>query len=140
MSACNANNCKGPPTQCPERVGLEDKLLVASGAKTLAEVVNGCPLTVDWLLALRRGGMIDTTCTSTLQINRIINQGLNPTKACFSEDNSTSGTSVSTSADILRQLRFKLMADPSSLPDQNVAADLQLYYPQIKDFYTSGIK
>jgi hypothetical protein len=140
MSACNANNCKGPPTRCPENVGLEDKLLVASGAKTLAEVVNDCPLTVGWLVALRRGGMIDTTCTSTLHINRIINQGLNPTKACFSEDNRTSGTSVSTSADILRQLRFKLMANPSSLPDPAAAADLQLYYPQINDFYTSRTK
>jgi hypothetical protein len=140
VDACIGDQCRGKPTLCAGDVGLDDKLLVAKGSKLLADLVDDCPMTDGWLRALRRAGLLDTTCTSTLQINRVLNDGLGPTEVCFSDPLADRQEMVTTSADVVRQLRRVLTADPQAVPSQDFLAELALYFPTIATFYINRVK
>jgi hypothetical protein len=70
---CSANSCNITPTQCSGDVGLADKLALAKGDISFEEVYTQCPANFRWIRALRRAGLVDTTCTSAYQINNILN-------------------------------------------------------------------
>lgn len=105
---CAEHDCQMTETECPYYVGLADKLAVASGSMTLQQAQTLCPLSFEWLLALRRAGLIDTSCTSTMQINRIMADPTLLDAACYPLDLSMMDLPAATPDDAVRYLRQHL--------------------------------
>lgn len=68
ISACEGLACD-TKTNCESQVGLQDKLAVAKGEITLDSLVARCEPAPEWVMALRRSGVVDTSCSGTLQMN-----------------------------------------------------------------------
>lgn len=65
---CAEKGCQSPSAPCPE-LSMEDKLAVAKGKLALSDLIAQCEITPAWAVALRRAGVVDTRCTSTLQVS-----------------------------------------------------------------------
>ncbi len=129
LSACKNIDCTEDKTICPTRVGLADKLRLAGGDVTLADIVNTCKISFDWILALRRAGLLDTTCSSTLQVNRITGDPSRFEEPCFGSNFSVLAEPA-VSNDLVRLIQQKgiITLDGESLKV------LARSYPKAADF------
>ena len=105
---CARHDCQLTETHCPDRIGLADKLAVASGSMTLQQAQALCSPSFEWLRALRHAGLVDTSCTSTMQINRTMADPALLDAACYPPDLSLMDLPAATSADAVRYLRKHL--------------------------------
>lgn len=69
---CSTGACEQAPTVCPGEVGLGDKLRLVTGQMELSDLAALCPPSPEWVLSLRRAGVIDTSCTASFQVNRAL--------------------------------------------------------------------
>ncbi len=111
---CGDYDCTGDISECAGYVGLADKLAIAEGTTTLAEVQSACPISPGWILGLRRAGLVDTACTSTLAVNRAMADPASLGTACYPADFDASSLPGIASADYPRLLRAHGVADLSS--------------------------
>ena len=102
---CDDLDCSVGETVCENHVGLGDKLALSRGDMTLDTLIGKCPVTRDWVLALRRAGVVDTSCSLTLQLNaaridtRVLTQG------CFPGDTQLRDYDAFTPSDAVTFLR-----------------------------------
>ncbi len=127
---CSVRGCEISKTECDTDVGLEDKLAIARGDISFETVYAKCPLSFEWLKTLRRVDLIDTMCSSTRQINHIMNKPEAIGEPCFSATgdslDSYRGDSPST---VVRFLRFLYRRENAiSL------SDIEIDY--IRNYYT----
>ena len=93
----------------------------------LQAVQSSCPETFEWLRSLRRAGLIDTTCSSSFQINGVL-QGLLPLDApCFDPQRGLGPFSVASPTDTVRFLRQTRGMQPDAATLGVVAG----YFPEI---------
>lgn len=134
--ACLTHDCSADQTKCPTSVGLSDKLRVATGSISLADFQRTCVVSFEWITALRRAGLVDTTCTSSLQINRAMTSPETLNAPCFGADFDFSSLPVISSGDIPRLIRSRGVAGLDQLGPGNVAA-MQDAFPQTAAFLSS---
>ncbi len=110
-NACETIGCTADKTICPTRVGLADKLRLVRGQATLATIAYICEISsdrerIEWIRALRRAGLLDTACTSTLQVTRIMRDNTRLAEPCFGPDFSIK-TEPAGDNDLIRFIRRK---------------------------------
>ena len=125
-AVCEEIGCESQPTQCPGPVGLTDKTDTSP-----SELIELCEPSFEWLQALRRSGVIDSDCTSTLQINRIWHQDADPQAPCFEPAFLFDSLPAQGSADIARYVRsLAVQGRLADVPEGNLAY-IATYYPDI---------
>lgn len=137
IAGCETTDCTADLTECDGHVGLADKLALATGDKSLDDVYASCTISPTWVLALRRAGLVDTSCTSTLTVNRTMAAPDTIGLACFPADFDAQTLSGIGSADLPRLLQAR---GPSGLTDigaGNMLA-LQSFYPSIVTYITQN--
>lgn len=111
---CQSHDCAISETICPNSLGLSDKLALVEGNSTLAETIALCPRGQDfesdreWFTALRRAGVVDTTCTVTTQLNAVLNDGLSLEEPCFGPMRQIGDYSGNTPGDVVRFIERKV--------------------------------
>ncbi len=105
VDGCGDFDCATDASDCAGYVGLADKLRVAQGTATLAEVQTACPVSPGWVLGLRRAGLVDTACTSTLAVNRAMADPATLGTACYPSGLDASALPAIGSADYPRLVR-----------------------------------
>lgn len=129
---CAAHDCQPAPSRCPDRVGLSDKLAVATGEMTLQQAQGLCAPSFEWLRALRQAGLVDTSCTSTMQINRIMADPALLDAPCYPADLSLADLPAASPADAARLLRQHLRQGPPATPLPEGSLDyIQRYWPEM---------
>jgi hypothetical protein len=124
---CSGDGCPDKPQACSGPVSLAAKKRVARSQATLTSVQASCPPSFEWLLALRRAGLVDTLCSSAFQINGVM-QGRQALDApCYDAQRGLGASSVSSPADTLRFLRQMR----GTRPDAATAKIIAEYFPEI---------
>ncbi|MEO9862789.1 hypothetical protein [Yoonia sp.] len=137
IAGCETTDCDANLTDCAGYVGLADKHAIATGEKTLADVYASCPISPTWVLGLRRAGLVDTACTSTLAVNRVMDAPETLGDACFPADFDAQTLPGIGSADLPRLLRVR---GPSGLADIEAGnmLTLQSFFPSIVTYITQN--
>ncbi|MFP7675711.1 hypothetical protein ACG74X_20445 [Marivita sp. S0852] len=110
IALCQSADCDGEPTICPGLLALSDKLALAEGRVSLRETLRLCPPSFEWILALRRAGVVDTSCSSTLQVNLAMANIDKLQVPCFDQGTALADLPARTSSDAIRLLRQRLVA------------------------------
>lgn len=134
---CEGHDCEVTRTACPDSIGLSDKLAVAKGEKSLNEIQNLCPMSHEWIRSLRQAGLVDTICTSTMQINRVMVDPETLNNACYPQEMSLQDIPAATTTDAIRYLRQYLLHDPMRpISDGNIDY-ISEYWPDVADYLTT---
>lgn len=132
---CKQHDCEATRTQCPDQVGFADKLAVAQGKMTLDDAQVLCPASFEWLRALRQAGLVDTACTSAMQINMTM---ANPDligEACYPPGLSLDEVPAASAADAIRLIRSYL-TQPDAAPMTAGSIDyIAGYWPDVADYF-----
>lgn len=131
---CSTNACPKTTTICSKDFGLVDKLALVRGQMSFQRAYSLCPLTFDWIFALRRAGIVDTICDTAFQANNIMNGTKEIGEPCFPEHFSYSESTTSSPGDVVLFVRNahktrKLF----TISEQNMKK-INEYYPDIYDF------
>lgn len=124
---CAESGCQDLPQPCNGPVSPAAKARIAQSAAALSTVQTSCPPSFEWLLALRRAGLVDTLCSSTFQINRVM-QGHQALDApCYDAQSGIGASPVASPADTLRFLREMRGTRPDAATEKVIAE----YFPEI---------
>jgi len=130
VKACETIDCITDKTLCPARVGLADKLRLARGEATLGVIADSCEISFEWVRALRVAGLLDTACTSTLQVNRIMDDHTRVAEPCFGPDFSIKSEPAVGANDLIRFIRLKGVNDL----DKETVDVFSISYPEAASF------
>ncbi len=136
VAGCNGVDCNSDESSCAGYVGMSDKLAVALGTKPLADVYAACPVSPGWVLGLRRAGLVDTACTSSLAVNRAMADPSALGTACFGDDFDASAIPAVSSADFPRLIRALGVTGLADIAPGTVAA-MQSAYPEAAGYLNS---
>jgi hypothetical protein len=129
VTACQAPD--GP------RLGLADKLRIAQGQMDPQAALALCGATPDWIVALRRAGVVDTGCTSSLQVNAIMAGTLDPNGPCLSPDRGLMDYPAVSDADGVRHLRLLAKSNRLKDLDEASAQYIGAYFPKAADYLSA---
>ncbi|MCO6383055.1 hypothetical protein [Oceanicola sp. 502str15] len=131
---CAAAGCESDATSCPSRLGLADKVKIASGAMGTADAVALCEPSFEWILALRRAGVVDTLCSASLQVNAGMADQAYLAGPCYPDGMAISEFRTWASADTARFLRAHAGEPISALIDADAAEMIEPGYPALAAF------
>lgn len=138
VQGCQTIDCQDSRTSCPGEVGLRDKLKLARGDMRLSDVIALCPISREWILALRRAGVVDTFCTSTLQVNAALNDIAFLERGCFPEDVQLHYYDALTPNDAVMFLRDRFARQALDEIDKPSLDYVANYFPGTAAYLSSG--
>lgn len=131
---CSRNACPETTTVCSKDFGLVDKLALVRGQMSFQRAYSLCPLTFDWIFALRRAGLVDTICDTAFQANNIMNGTKEIGESCFPEHFSYSESTTSSPGDVVLFLRNAHKTRKLFTISEHNMKKINEYYPNIHDF------
>ncbi|MBL3560153.1 hypothetical protein [Rhodovulum sulfidophilum] len=138
VQGCETVDCQASRTSCPGEVGLIDKLKLAQGDARLSDVAALCPISHEWILALRRAGIVDTFCTSTLQVNAAMNDIETLERGCFPEDMQLMSYDALTPNDAVMFLRERFARQALAEIDMPSLDYVANYFPSAAAYLLRG--
>ncbi|BCH55123.1 hypothetical protein GOZ89_15490 [Agrobacterium vitis] len=136
---CARNKCEGEKRECPQRISIKDKIEIAVGKISLEDVYRLCDISFEWIRELRLAGLIDTQCTSTMQINKVMANPDSIGKPCYQADFSNKEKFLLTSADAARSLRDSINQGNKNLYNLEELDKIKTYYPEIAEYLSKNV-
>jgi hypothetical protein len=134
---CKNESCVSKASDCSSSVSLQDKLDLVSGKQTVEQFFLSCSQNPESIKLLRKAGIIDSYCSSTMQINRVLQSQAKIDDLCFYQEFSFENGAAN-SADIARYLRFlynELGTFKDKVPMENIRF-IEKNFPAIGIFFT----
>lgn len=103
--SCAKYGCEEKTTTCPSEFGMADKMRIAAGDIDLYESIALCDISPEWIISLRRAGVVDTSCTSIMQINAALQDPGRLPGQCLESSKQLSGYNAIGSTDYSRYIR-----------------------------------
>jgi len=143
--ACADFDCVSDVTVCPRVVGLADKLAVVRQETTATRVWQQCdaftadlgPSIFDWASAMRLSGIVDTTCSFTLQMSAVRDAPELLESPCFGDGRQIGSYASVGSTDYVIFIKRKAVSGEPEQIDAASLTSIATHYPEIARYFAT---
>jgi hypothetical protein len=143
IQACAKVDCETQTTSCDGNVGLSDKLALAQGRLGLATLIKKCSATPErpgWLVALRRAGVVDTECSTALQISAALTDPETLLAGCFTKHMQPGNYRSKTSSDIVDFIHEWITVGRPFKVSGKTLEYIMRYFPKTAEFVATSLQ